>query len=130
MGNVESADLLVDSHILYWLDADPGRVSARLRAVLRDRKRNVFVSAASAWELGIKRAKGKLKFEGSVASMRSRYYFLERPITFAHSEKAAELPLLHGDPFDRLLVAQAMLEGLTLVTVDPMMARYGVAVLV
>ena len=81
-------------------------------------------------ELGIKRAKGKLSYEGSIEDRVGRFGFSELSISSLHAARAAELPALHGDLFDRMLVAQAMLEGLTLVTVDPMMARYGATVLV
>ena len=129
MGNVEEEHLLLDSHILFWLGMEPGRVSLKQQTALLDARRTVYVSAASAWELGIKRAKGKLKFAGTVASMLVRFEFRELPVTIEHAERAAGLPMLHGDPFDRMLVAQALVESLTMVTVDPMLARYGVPVL-
>ncbi len=96
---------------------------------MSDVRNTIYVSAASAWELGIKCAKGKLWMSTSVPSMLGRFGFIELPVTIAHADRAAGLPMLHRDPFDRLLAAQALMEGLTLVTVDPMMARYGASVL-
>ena len=130
MGDLAESDLLVDSHMLLWLNQEPHRISARQMSALVDPQRTVYVSAASAWELGIKYSKGKLEFAGTVSGILLRFRLTELPVTIAHAEQAALLPMLHKDSFDRLLVAQAMLEGLTLVTVDPMMARCGAAVLV
>ena len=96
---------------------------------MADLENVIYVSAASAWELGIKCSKGKLRMGTSVPLLLGRFGFMELPVTIVHAERAAMLPMLHKDPFDRLLVAQALMEGLTLVTVDPMMARYGVDVL-
>ncbi len=96
---------------------------------MSDRSNTIYVSAATAWELGIKCAKGKLQMNSSVSVLLERFGFIELPVTIAHAERAAQLPRLHGDPFDRMLAAQALHEGLTLVTVDPMMAQYGAAVL-
>ncbi len=121
--------LLLDSHILLRLDRDPSLVPADQRDVIADKTNEVFVSAATAWELGIKQRKGKLTLANPVSEQRMRFGFLELPITFGHAEYAAGLPLLHGDPFDRMLVAQAMVEGLMLVTADAAIREYGVACL-
>lgn len=121
--------LLLDSHILLRLDSSPSLVPSSHRDVLADRRNEVFVSAVTAWELGIKQSKGKLILSKPVSEQRVQFGFLELQITFAHAEFAAGLPLLHGDPFDRMLVAQAMVEGLTLVTADVAIRGYGVACL-
>jgi PIN domain nuclease of toxin-antitoxin system len=121
--------LLLDSHILLRLDTDPNLVPLAHRAILEDPENEVFVSAATAWELGIKQSKGKLVLARPVSDQRLRWGFLELPISFAHAEFAASLPLLHGDPFDRMLVAQALVEGLTLVTADSRLADYQVPIL-
>ena len=121
--------LLLDSHILVRLDREPHLVPAAHRTLLADPDNAVFVSSATAWELGIKQRKGKLALARPISERRIQWGFLELPITFAHAEYAAALPLLHGDPFDRMLVAQAMVEGLVLVTADAKLAQYGVAVL-
>jgi len=121
--------LLLDSHILLRLDREPQLVPAAHRALIANPGNEVFVSAATAWELGIKQKKGKLVLARTISQQRIQWGFLELPITFAHAEYAAALPLLHGDPFDRMLVAQAKVEGMVLVTADSKLAQYGVAVL-
>ena len=89
----------------------------------------VFVSAASAWEVAIKSALGKVATSRSVSIAAQSSGFTELPVMFRHAEAVASLPSHHRDPFDRLLVAQAHAERLTLVTRDPVMAQYGVKVL-
>lgn len=97
--------------------------------VLADKSNEVFVSAATVWELGIKQMKGKLTLSRPVSEQRALFGFLELPISFAHAEKSAGLTMLHGDPFDRMLVAQAMVEGLVLVTANRKLSEYPVAML-
>jgi len=118
--------LLLDTHVVLWWDADDPRLSAVFRAAVASPESEVFVSAASAWEIGIKRASGKLQIGASVAHTILRHAFIALPVTVEHAEWAGSLPLLHRDPFDRLLVAQAQLEGLVLVTVDDRILRYQV----
>jgi PIN domain nuclease of toxin-antitoxin system len=89
----------------------------------------VFISAASAWEAGIKQALGRLRLPAPFAEGVDASGFQRLPIAFEHAAQAAALPLHHGDPFDRMLVAQARLEGLTLVTHDRLLAPYEVPVL-
>jgi PIN domain nuclease of toxin-antitoxin system len=121
--------LLLDSHILLRLDSDPNLVPAFQREVIADCANEVFVSAATAWELGIKQSNGKLILLKPVSEQRMRFGFLELPITFAHAEFAATLPLLHRDPFDRMLVAQAIVEQMVLVTADSQLSGYPVKLL-
>jgi PIN domain nuclease of toxin-antitoxin system len=118
--------LLLDTHIVLWWDADDPRLSPVLRAAIASPESEVFVSAASAWEIGIKRASGRLQVGASMAHTIRRHAFTALPVTIEHAEWAGSLPLLHRDPFDRLLVAQAQLEGLTLITVDDQILRYQV----
>jgi PIN domain nuclease of toxin-antitoxin system len=87
------------------------------------------VSAASAWEVAIKTALGRLRPTRTVEEAASDSGFLELPVTFRHAERVTGLPPHHRDPFDRMLVAQAAVEELTLVTRDPVFARYGVALI-
>lgn len=121
--------LLLDSHILLRLDHEPDLVPAAHRRVLADRRNEVFVSAVTAWELNIKRATGKLSLLESLPSQVKRLGFTELPIPLRHGEMAGDLPLHHKDPFDRMLVAQALAEDLMLVTADCKLAQYGVAIL-
>jgi PIN domain nuclease of toxin-antitoxin system len=120
--------LLLDSHVfLWWRMADP-----RLTKELVDEVRGadvVYVSAATAWELGLKVALGKLRVPEAVEDGVRDSGFVELPVTFRHTRAAAALPLLHRDPFDRMLVAQAQEEGLRIVTHDAAIRPYGVATL-
>lgn len=121
--------LLLDSHVLLRLDHDPGLIARAQLNVIADKSNEVFVSAATAWELGIKQMKGRLRLSRSVSEQRELFGFLELPITFAHAEQAARLTMIHGDPFDRMLVSQAMVEGMVLVTADRKLVEYPVSVL-
>lgn len=118
--------LLLDTHILLWWDADDARLPAALRTAVAAPENDIYISAASAWEIAIKKAAGKLWAADSIANTIDRHSFLALPITVEHAEWAGSLPPLHRDPFDRLLVAQAHLEGLILVTVDEQILRYQV----
>ena len=120
-------NLLLDTHAFLWWDAESARLPEGLRTAIAAQENSVYVSAVSVWEIAIKRATGKLVFGGSVARTIDRHRFLPLPISIHHAEWAGSLPQLHRDPFDRLLVAQAHLEGMTLVTVDEQILRYQVA---
>jgi PIN domain nuclease of toxin-antitoxin system len=122
--------LLLDSHVFVWAKAKPEKLSSGTRALISDPRSEVFVSVVSAWELWVKHEKkpispilegGALAF--SAAIVESDMTLLE--IKLEHAAVAAALPLHHRDPFDRMLIAQAKVERLTLVTVDPEFARYG-----
>lgn len=117
--------LLLDTHAALWWWADDARLSARARRAIADPKHRVFVSAASAWEIGIKAALGRLHGwpPGARAfhDLMERARFDELSITAAHALRAPGVRLPHRDPFDRMLLAQAELEGLTLVTDDALL---------
>ena len=121
--------LLLDSHVfLWWRMADP-RLS---RGVVDEVQRAsvVYVSAATAWELGLKVALGKLRIPEPVEDGARDSGFAELPVTFRHTRAAAALPMHHRDPFDRMLVAQALEEGLRIATHDDSaLAAYGVPTL-
>lgn len=120
--------LLLDTHaLLWWLAGDP--IEPKASARIADPAVLVAVSAASVWEVGIKAALGKLRFDGSIAVEARRGGFESLAISFAHAELAGGLPQHHRDPFDRMLIAQAQLEKLTIVTRDPEFAAYDVEVL-
>jgi len=121
--------ILVDTHIFIWCDQRPRVVAPKLLATLRDMSNDVFVSAASVWEISIKRAIGKLNFPEPIVEAADRLGFELLPITGMHAEHAGGLPQHHRDPFDRLIIAQAVLEGLVLGTQDPRIRPYGVATL-
>jgi PIN domain nuclease of toxin-antitoxin system len=120
--------LLLDTHTLLWWLADDSRLDARARKAIA-RTSHVAVSAVSAWEIAIKRAIGGLTAPDDLEAELARHEFAPLPITFAHALRIGELPKLHRDPFDRMLVAQAQVEDLVLVTRDREIARYDVATL-
>ena len=120
--------LLLDTHVFLWWRADDRRINAAARRAIAEAD-VVFVSAASAWEAGIKIALGQLSIPDSFEAGVSESGFEKLPIGFAHAEAAARLPAHHADPFDRMLVAQAQLESLTLVTHDRRLARYALELL-
>jgi PIN domain nuclease of toxin-antitoxin system len=120
--------LLLDSNVVVYLDQNPGRVVKRTRDQI-DAASEVYVSAVTGWELSIKQATGALKMNTSVSSLVGSLGFLELPITIRHGEAVRTLAMIHRDPFDRLLVAQSIVEGLTLVTSDSRLIRYGIPIL-
>jgi PIN domain nuclease of toxin-antitoxin system len=122
--------LLLDSHaFLWWLAEDP-KLSANARQAVADPSSIVHVSAATVWELSIKASLGKLDLDGAdLVEEIGENDFVELPMTARHSHTAATLPRHHEDPFDRMLIAQARIEGLTVVTRDPAFRAYGIAIL-
>jgi PIN domain nuclease of toxin-antitoxin system len=121
--------LLLDTHaFLWWLNASP-RLGRNARAAIAEPGAFVFVSAASAWEMAVKRETGRLDSPADVAGAVVRCGFSELSITIAHAVESAELPWHHRDPFDRLLIAQARLEDLTLVAHDERFRAYDVELL-
>jgi PIN domain nuclease of toxin-antitoxin system len=119
---------LLDTHALLWWLADSPELSRRAQAAIR-RSPAVYVSAATAWEIAIKKAHGKLKAPDDLEDALRSNRFEPLSVTVAHAWAAGALPRYHDDPFDRLLIAQARAESLTLVTRDPWVRRYEVRVL-
>jgi PIN domain nuclease of toxin-antitoxin system len=120
--------LLLDTHALLWSVGDVHRLSPRVRKVLGAGVLPAYVSAASIWEIAIKRASGRLRAPGHLLEQFAEARFIELGITFQHALLAGALPPHHGDPFDRMIVAQAQSEGLTVVTRDERIAAYDVPV--
>ena len=122
---------MLDTHVLIWAVSDPARLSAALRDEIVAPHNQVSVSTVAAWEIAIKRAQGKLTFpvEKFEATMRDMGYDI-LPILPVHAIAAGGLPRHHGDPFDRMLIAQAQLENMTLVSRDRAFAQYGIALMV
>jgi PIN domain nuclease of toxin-antitoxin system len=121
--------LLLDTHILLWWLDDHPRLGTSAREHIADRRNAVYFSAASIWEASIKEAKGLLKLSNDFDSRLSSESFLPLPVTHHHGRKGGILPPIHKDPFDRLLVAQCLLEGMTLITGDALLADYGIPVI-
>ncbi len=121
--------LLLDTHALLWVLDDHDALGESARSAIVDPRNDVFVSAISMWEISIKRSLGKLKAPEDLLSTVEAAGFQELPVTFVHADHAGGLPPHHRDPFDRMLVAQAQVEGLTIVTHDSVIAKYGVRTL-
>jgi PIN domain nuclease of toxin-antitoxin system len=126
--------VLLDTHaLLWWASSGGSRLSATARDLIEDSSTVVFVSAASAYEIAVKRRLGRLDLpdepERYVPGLLERHAFMSLPVEVAHALRAGALPDLHRDPWDRLLVAQAQLEGLPLMTADPAIGRYEVNVI-
>jgi PIN domain nuclease of toxin-antitoxin system len=120
--------LLLDTHVVLWWLTDDPTLSDNIKDQL-DHEPDVYVSAATVWEVAIKQAMGKLKEPADLPERIRDSGFRELPITSEHAIAAGRLPLIHRDPFDRMLVAQAQRENLTLVTKDPHILEYPVSVL-
>jgi len=120
--------LLLDTHILLWWLAESPRLSLTARARIAEAE-VVYVSAASVWEIAIKVSTRKLRAPDDLEKQLQKHGFEQLPVSVNHALGVATLPRHHADPFDRMLVAQATIESLTLVTADPHLAMYGVPIL-
>ncbi|GIG41697.1 type II toxin-antitoxin system VapC family toxin [Cellulomonas phragmiteti] len=121
--------LLADTHVLLWWLADDPRLPARHRDVLADGGTEVLFSSVSIAEIAIKSSLGKLEATDDIAGALEQGGFLELPFTSRHATLLGTLPWHHRDPFDRMLVAQAVADGLTIASVDAHVALYDVRVL-
>jgi PIN domain nuclease of toxin-antitoxin system len=119
--------LLLDTHLLIWAVSEPDRLSATALALMNDEANQLFFSAASIWEIAIKASYQRADFLVNVPELHTeliRNGYQEMAVSSSHTFAVVHLPHLHKDPFDRLLLAQAMREDLTLVTADPLLASY------
>jgi len=123
-----SSRLLLDTHVFLWWRSEPDRLTSDAHVAIAEADL-VFVSAASAWEAAIKSALGKLRLPDTIETGVEESGFEKLPVTFGHAEHTVHLPHHHRDPFDRILVAQAQIESLTLVTHDRQIEPYDVPVL-
>lgn len=121
--------LLLDTHVLLWWLSDDPSLGEVARGGIADPTSSVFVSAATVWEISIKQALGKLETPPDLVRQIELNRFEPLSITVSHAYRAGTLPRHHDDPFDRMLVAQAMMESLTLLTRDLRISRYGVETL-
>jgi PIN domain nuclease of toxin-antitoxin system len=122
-------NLLLDSHALLWWLLDDPELATKAREAIGDGDNLVFVSAASIWELRIKQALGKLDLPEDFREVLATQSFLSLDVSAEHALAVGDLPAIHRDPFDRMLIAQAKLERLTLVTRDSRLKGYGVPLL-
>lgn len=119
--------LLLDTNLLLWAASEPDRLSAEACALLNEPENELFFSAASLWEIAIKRGLGRNDFQVDTRLLRRGLLdngYSELPIGSEHAVEIDGLPPPHKDPFDRILVAQAMVEGITLLTCDSLVAQY------
>ncbi|HAL40212.1 MAG TPA: PIN domain nuclease [Polaromonas sp.] len=119
--------LLVDTHLLLWAANAPERLPAKALTLLNNPDHELLFSAASIWEIAIKNGLGREDFQVDARLLRRGLLdngYLELPITSAHAVFVESLPPIHKDPFDRILVAQATAEGITLITADSVVAKY------
>lgn len=119
--------LLLDTHLLLWAAGDPSRLSVVARALIEGPDNELFFSAASLWEISIKRGLGRSDFQVDSRVLRRGLLdngYSELPIISEHAVAIESLPPIHKDPFDRMLVAQATVEGITLLTADALVAQY------
>lgn len=122
-------DLLLDTHAFIWWDSDNPSLGRGAAAAIADPGNRIFVSAASVWEIAVKARLGRLVFAGSPSAAIGSNGFTSLPILPEQAEAAADLPDVHQDPFDRILIAQALARRLVLVTADQKIRQYAVPVL-
>lgn len=124
--------ILLDTQAWLWMAAEPERLSDEARALVEDPERELLLSAASAWEIAIKHAIGQLRLPGEpedvIPDWMVRSAVTALPVHHSHALGVASLPLHHSDPFDRMLVAQALLEDVPVLTADPAFDDYDVEV--
>lgn len=120
--------LLLDTHVVIWWLADDATLSEEIKTLI-DEEPEIYVSAATVWEVAIKQALGKLKEPADLPERIRDAEFRALAIRADHAITAGRLPMIHRDPFDRMLVAQARCEGLTLVTRDPEIQKYEATIL-
>ncbi len=122
-------DVLLDTRVLLWTLTAPDRLGGSAKAVLADPQTRFLVSAATLWEIAIKQALGHLRAPEELPDLLEAQGFLSLPVRAEHAWRVRSLPLHHRDPFDRLLVAQAQVEKLCLVTHDRRLERYDVRII-
>lgn len=120
-------NLLLDTHLLLWTAGEPAKLPRAARRLIEDSDNDLFFSAASLWEVSIKSQIGRDDFHADARVLRRSLLdnnYREIPISSEHAVAILDLPLIHNDPFDRILVAQARCDGLILLTTDPQLAQY------
>jgi PIN domain nuclease of toxin-antitoxin system len=124
-------NLLLDTHLLLWAAGEPAKLPGSARVQIEDESNALLFSAASLWEIAIKRGLGRADFQVDVRRLRRGLLdngYIEVPVSSLHAITVDALPMLHKDPFDRILIAQATAEGVVLLTSDQALAPYGEAV--
>jgi len=125
--------ILLDTHTFLWWNTEDPQLSARAREMIANGRNEIFLSAASAWEIAIKTSKGKLKLPehpaNYVENRMGLYRFQPLPVQIHHATRLYDLPMHHADPFDRLLIAQSQIESMPLISVDSDIRKYEVEVI-
>ena len=121
--------LLLDTSVVVWMARSPERLARDVEAALADERNDLIVSAVSIFEIAVKRSLGKLDVGRDLLARLDDIGCTLLPVSADHAWRVTDLPWIHKDPFDRLIVAQALVEGVTLVTSDRILATYGVATL-
>lgn len=121
-------NLLLDTHALLWWLSDDPTLSEAARSAVADPENTVYLSAVVVWEMRIKQGIGKLDLPGDFEKVLDGQAFSKLPVTVEHAHAIARLPEIHRDPFDRMLVAQATVESMTVVTRDRRIGEYGIDV--
>lgn len=120
---------LLDTHVLLWWLTEPQKIGAKARKVIADKESVIFLSSASFWEMAIKQGLGRLTFPHNLLEVVAAEQFKILPIMPEEGLGVADLPLIHTDPFDRLLIIQAKLHDLVIITADAQFAKYPVVCL-
>ncbi|MCC8379997.1 type II toxin-antitoxin system VapC family toxin [Xenorhabdus sp. PB30.3] len=118
--------LLLDTHVLIWWVTNDPSLGNLAKSMIMKGTNSVFVSAVTPWEISIKRALGKREFKADFDLIMERNNFIPLAITHLHAENVGDLPRHHGDPFDRMLIVQSQMEGLTLISADSIFSEYGI----
>jgi PIN domain nuclease of toxin-antitoxin system len=121
--------LLLDTHVVVWALSEPERIAAKTKAAIETEENEIFVSVVSPWELAIKGPREGLRIPGDLEVQVDQRGFDLLPVLFRHTEPIGSMPNHHRDPFDRMLVAQAIVDGLTIVTADRKLTSYQVSLL-
>ena len=121
--------LLLDSHVAFWWALSPEKLSTKAHTEISKPKNDVFISVVSVWELGLKVSKGKLQIPKEFGELMCKNGIESIPFRESHAYSSIALPRIHGDAFDRALVAQCLLENFTLVTRDSTLTQYGIQIL-
>jgi len=120
---------LLDTHVILWWLTEPKNIAVKARKIISDKEENIFISSASCWEMAIKKGVGRLKFPSNLLEIITAEGFNIIPINAIESLSVADLPLIHHDPFDRMLVMQAKLNDMILITRDETIMKYPVITL-
>ena len=121
--------LLLDTHVLIWALDNPSRLSRKAGAAIEDEENEVFVSVVSPWELAVKGPREGLRLPDGLEAKLDQHRFDMLPVLYRHTEPIGEMPYHHRDPFDRMLVAQAVVDNLTIVTADRKLTEYQVSLM-